>query len=256
MRDMRGTGVRGVLIYCQDFIAATRSRSARTNGLITSGYLIWRRGSPAEPAAREAPTCGRIFLSRRQRAVGTIPVAWRLVSVLQLQAEAKESPVASAIGRSSGHDEPSGPSPPRSWGLFSPPRRNYLGCMRSTFEFCIPTRGTKVPDGPDWLHEIKYDGYRLRVERDGARVRLISRNGYDWTKRYPWIVESALKNKQKQFVIDGEAVVLGVDGIADFSALHSRKHDDEVQLYVAAGADPGIELSHLAQLKSASATTA
>jgi bifunctional non-homologous end joining protein LigD len=103
--------------------------------------------------------------------------------------------------------------------------------MSTTFDFCIPTRGTKVPHTPDWLHEIKYDGYRLLVERDGDRVRLITRNGYDWTKRYPWIVEAALKNRQKQFVIDGEAVILGVDGFPDFNALHSHKHDHEVQLY-------------------------
>jgi hypothetical protein len=63
--------------------------------------------------------------------------------------------------------------------------------MLKAFDFCIPTRGTKVPSAPDWLHEIKYDGYRLRVERNGDRVRLITRNGYDWTGRYPWIVESA-----------------------------------------------------------------
>jgi len=52
------------------------------------------------------------------------------------------------------------------------------------FEFCIPTRSTTVPDGPDWLHEIKYDGYRLRVERNGDRVRLITKGGYDWSKRF------------------------------------------------------------------------
>jgi bifunctional non-homologous end joining protein LigD len=103
--------------------------------------------------------------------------------------------------------------------------------MLKAFDFCIPTRGTKVPHRPDWLHEIKYDGYRLRVERNGDRVRLITRNGYDWTDRYPWIVESALKNRIKQFVIDGEAVILGVDGVPDFNALHSRKHEEEVQLY-------------------------
>ena len=80
--------------------------------------------------------------------------------------------------------------------------------MNKAFEFCIPTRGTEVPARGDWLHEIKYDGYRLRVERDGDRVRLITRNGYDWTKRYPWIVESALKNRMKRFVIDGEAVTV------------------------------------------------
>jgi bifunctional non-homologous end joining protein LigD len=99
------------------------------------------------------------------------------------------------------------------------------------FEFCLPTKAASVPDRPNWLHEVKYDGYRLRLERDGDRVRLITRGGYNWTNRYPWIVESALKNRFRQFVIDGEAVVLGVDGVSDFEALHSRQHDEEVQLY-------------------------
>jgi bifunctional non-homologous end joining protein LigD len=103
--------------------------------------------------------------------------------------------------------------------------------MPSTFDFCLPIRATAVPHTPDWLHEIKYDGYRLRLERNGDRVRLITKGGHNWTSRYPWIVEAALKNRHKQFVVDGEAVVLGVDGIADFNALHSRRHDHEVQLY-------------------------
>jgi bifunctional non-homologous end joining protein LigD len=106
-----------------------------------------------------------------------------------------------------------------------------LGYMSKAFEFCIPTRGTKVPHTADSIHEIKYDGYRLRLERDGDRVRLITRNGYDWTSRYACIVESALKNPQKHFVIDGEAVILGVDGRSDFDALHSGRHNEEVQLY-------------------------
>ena len=42
--------------------------------------------------------------------------------------------------------------------------------LKSPFEPCIPTRGTKVPAGPDWLHEIKHDGYRLIVQREGKRV--------------------------------------------------------------------------------------
>jgi ATP-dependent DNA ligase len=98
------------------------------------------------------------------------------------------------------------------------------------FEFCIPVAGTKVPSSPEWLHEIKYDGYRLLVRRDGDRVRLITRGGYDWTRRFPWIAEAALKNRQKHFVIDGEAVILGVDGYSDWNALHSGKHNEEVQL--------------------------
>jgi bifunctional non-homologous end joining protein LigD len=97
--------------------------------------------------------------------------------------------------------------------------------------FCIPTAKTAVPAGPDWIHEVKYDGYRLRVERNGDRVRLLSKNGLDWTKRYPWIVETARKIRRSRFILDGEAVVLGVDGISDFEALHSREHDEKVQLY-------------------------
>jgi bifunctional non-homologous end joining protein LigD len=100
---------------------------------------------------------------------------------------------------------------------------------KSQFEFCIPTVGKAVPTGAEWFHEIKYDGYRLRVERDGDRVRLITRGGYDWTRRFPWIAEAALRNPRKQFVIDGEAVVLCLDGMPDFNALHSGKHNAEVQ---------------------------
>jgi len=85
--------------------------------------------------------------------------------------------------------------------------------LKSPYQPCIPTRGTKVPAGSDWLHEIKHDGYRLIVQRDGKRVRLFTRNGHDWSDRYPLIREAALRNRNNSFVIDGEAVLLGVDGI-------------------------------------------
>ena len=88
--------------------------------------------------------------------------------------------------------------------------------LKSPFEPCIPTRRTKVPVSPDWIHEIKHDGYRLIVQREGKRVRLFTRNGHDWSDRYPLITEAALRNRNTSFVIDGEAVLLGVDGISDF----------------------------------------
>lgn len=99
------------------------------------------------------------------------------------------------------------------------------------FEYCKPVAAKTVPAGPNWIHEVKYDGYRMRVERNGKSVRLFSKGGTDWTKRYPWVVETALKIKHDHFIVDGEAVILGVDGISDFNALHSRHNDHEVQLY-------------------------
>ncbi len=60
--------------------------------------------------------------------------------------------------------------------------RAHLGRMFRSFEFCLPSKSTTVPSGPDWLHEVKYDGYRLRLERDGDRVRLTTRGGHHWTE--------------------------------------------------------------------------
>ncbi|WP_346659170.1 RNA ligase family protein [Bradyrhizobium sp. 2] len=107
----------------------------------------------------------------------------------------------------------------------------FPGMLISPFEPCIPTRGAKVPTGPDWIHEIKHDGYRLIVQRDGDCVRLFTRNGHDWSARYPRIAVAALRLRATSYVIDGEAVLLGADGVSDFEGLHSRKHDASVQLY-------------------------
>jgi len=62
------------------------------------------------------------------------------------------------------------------------------------YQPCIPTRGTEVPSGPDWFHEIKHDGYRLIVQREGKRVRLLTRRGYDWSDRHPLITQAALSS--------------------------------------------------------------
>jgi bifunctional non-homologous end joining protein LigD len=71
----------------------------------------------------------------------------------------------------------------------------------------------------------------MMLIRDQDRVRLISRGGYDWAHRFPLIVAAALKLRQEHFVLDGEVVVLDKDGISDFDALASRKHDKRATLY-------------------------
>ena len=53
---------------------------------------------------------------------------------------------------------------------------------------CLPTSAPSPPVGPEWLHEIKHDGYRMLALRDGERVRLLSRRGLDWGGRFPTIV--------------------------------------------------------------------
>ena len=103
--------------------------------------------------------------------------------------------------------------------------------MLRLFEPCIPVRSKVAPSGPQWVHEIKHDGYRLMVRRTDAGVRLITRGGYDWTKRYPVIRKAAANLKVRSATIDGEAVVCGPDGVLDFERLHSRGYDHHVVLF-------------------------
>ena len=98
-------------------------------------------------------------------------------------------------------------------------------------EPCIPTRVSKPPVGPQWIHEIKHDDYRLIVRKVGDRVRLFTRRGYDWTERYPRIREALAGLRAASVTIDGEAVFCGPDGVAVFDRLHSRAYDDQVILY-------------------------
>src|SRR6202011_4763752 len=87
------------------------------------------------------------------------------------------------------------------------------------------------PAGADWVHEIKHDGYRLLVRRDGDDVRLFSRNGSNLASRFPAIVAAALRLKAQRFLIDGEAVVLGPDGRSQFDELRRREGGRAAILY-------------------------
>jgi ATP-dependent DNA ligase len=89
----------------------------------------------------------------------------------------------------------------------------------------------RPPAGPAWIHEIKFDGFRLMVWRDGERVRLFTRRGFDWTDRHPWVSHSGRRLRVGRSLIDGEAVVCGEDGVSDFEHLHSREHDAGAFLY-------------------------
>jgi bifunctional non-homologous end joining protein LigD len=80
------------------------------------------------------------------------------------------------------------------------------------------------------VHEIKHDGYRVIVRRDGDRVRLYTRNGFNWRHRFPLIVQAVQRLKVRSVIIDGEAVVCGADGRSDFDKLHSQANDDQVVL--------------------------
>jgi ATP-dependent DNA ligase len=94
-----------------------------------------------------------------------------------------------------------------------------LGFLRP----CLPIKAPQPPSGDIWLHEIKLDGFRVIARKDGERVRLYSRPGNDLTKRFPLIAEAMAALRSRSCIIDGEAVVLGDDGLPSFDRLRYRR---------------------------------
>jgi ATP-dependent DNA ligase len=99
------------------------------------------------------------------------------------------------------------------------------GRAASLIEPCLPLPAKTLPAGPDWLHEIKHDGFRILARRDAAGVRLLTRNGNDFAERFPLIVAAIMALPVRSCLIDGEAIVSGESGLAVFELIRSWRHD-------------------------------
>jgi bifunctional non-homologous end joining protein LigD len=86
-------------------------------------------------------------------------------------------------------------------------------------EPCLATLADSVPDGAPWVHEIKFDGYRLQARIDGDDVRLMTRKGLDWTHRFSALRDALRRLNLGSALIDGEAVVEDASGHSSFSQL-------------------------------------
>src|SRR5438552_9049345 len=89
-------------------------------------------------------------------------------------------------------------------------------------EPCLPSAAKAPPSGPDWLHEIKHDGFRILARRDSAGVRLITRAGNEFSHRFPFMAMAVGKLPVRSCLIDGEAIVCDQNGLAVFDLI--RRH--------------------------------
>jgi len=95
----------------------------------------------------------------------------------------------------------------------------------------LATVAAEAPSGNEWLHEIKFDGYRILAHLRGARVELRSRNGLDWTKRFPEIARALGELDVGEALLDGEIVHFSNNGVTNFSALQNdlaEKHTSKL----------------------------
>ncbi|MGH6665391.1 MAG: DNA ligase D [Pseudolabrys sp.] len=102
-------------------------------------------------------------------------------------------------------------------------------------EPCLATLADRAPRGDNWIHEIKFDGYRIQARLDNGKVKLLTRRGLDWTRKFPGIAEAVAGLPAETALIDGELVVEGEDGVSSFSLLQQDLKDgrhDRMVFYV------------------------
>ena len=108
--------------------------------------------------------------------------------------------------------------------------------VRSTLpdfvEPCLATLVATPPEGDDWVHEIKFDGYRIQARIDGDDVRLITRSGLDWTERFGALPASLRKLHRGKALIDAELVVEDSSGHSSFSKLAAALKDGHAESFV------------------------
>src|SRR3984893_6692965 len=89
-------------------------------------------------------------------------------------------------------------------------------------EPALATSIERVPQGERWIHEIKFDGYRVQLHIANEDVKVFTRRGNDWTKRFKKIANDAFLISASSAIIDGEVVVPAADGTTDFSVLQNE----------------------------------
>jgi bifunctional non-homologous end joining protein LigD len=105
-----------------------------------------------------------------------------------------------------------------------------LSSRKRFIEPCRPSRAERPPAGPDWIHEIEHDGFRIMARRDPAGVRLISRHGNDFTARFPLAAAAVASLPARSFLIDGEAIVTDAKGLAVFDLIRRQRHSGDAVL--------------------------
>src|SRR5262249_37826499 len=93
--------------------------------------------------------------------------------------------------------------------------------LRLIFHAQLAQLVKQPPAGDEWLHELKFDGYRLAAFIDRTAIHLISRNGNDWSARFPTLIAALRAVPARQAVLDGEAAVVTDDGRTRFQALQN-----------------------------------
>lgn len=177
---------------------ARKARDKRDNWLLVKGDDDFARGEDAQPIIEARPES-----VKSGRLVEDLAAAPQAAALPGQQAVASAAEPLSIPAKAVEAGDPG----------FIPP--------------ALATLKPQAPTGRKWLHEIKFDGYRLQAHLRGGQVRLFTRSGHDWTARFGGAIPAALGKLDAQVaILDGEVIVEGPSGASDFSALQADLAED------------------------------
>ncbi|HXW42276.1 MAG TPA: DNA ligase D, partial [Xanthobacteraceae bacterium] len=227
----------------------TRDRERRENWLLIKGKDAEARGPRDEDILKEKSRSVATGRSIEEIAAGAGEKkrVWHSnrAAKAQGQAQFKQKIRALAAARTAKQRaaaKPGAAARPRASGRGSrreagTPRRAPAKSDKPLPDFVplsLATFYDKPPSGPNWIHEIKFDGYRLEARLDHGKVRLLTRKQQDWTRRFPSVAAAVAALPAQTALLDGEVVVEDEHGISNFSLLQTdlREGRDRFVYYV------------------------
>src|SRR4029079_12441663 len=152
---------------------------------------------------------------------------------------AKSGPVKTAARRKSAKPRARAPRRKTATKRKAKKTGKIAGARKAAMPGFIPpslaTLSARAPASGDWIHEIKFDGYRMQARIGGGKVSLKTRTGLDWTKKFPAVADASAALSGHDAILDGEIASVDENGVSDFSALQDdlkNSRQDRMVYYV------------------------
>ena len=219
--------------------SATTGRSMDEIAGGKGGKRVWHSNRPAGGAAEDLPKQSdrpqsqREFKAQLKSLAGRTKATTRTKTATRAEAAARTKTANKSAAKHRGKEKPAAAKVERRSGRISRQRSHQVGEHLPAFvPPSLATLQTDAPSGKAWLHEIKFDGYRIEARLDRGKVQLLTRKNLDWTRRFGPIAEAIKALAADTALIDGELVVEDDKGASNFSALQADLSDGRTDRFV------------------------
>jgi bifunctional non-homologous end joining protein LigD len=224
--ELNGTKLKGkwALIRMKPRPGSRWGNSSKPNWLLIKEHDPYERPESAPPITEEAPNSAVTGRTMDQiahesdhvwnsKATATPGQSWYRQSL--------ETPAESGTPPSSKSSKQTKSGPAKGAALISALKKFPRETQPTFLAPQLAEEATTPPEGHDWLHELKLDGYRIQARKSSAKIQLLTRKGLDWTHRMPAVADAIRRLPATNAILDGEVVVLQPDGTTSFADLQA-----------------------------------